>query len=78
MTMLDDMARAIEATNLISERGDMRATALAIARAALKAIRTPSMALIDEGMQHFTDPCWPENAARGFTAMIDAISEGEA
>lgn len=42
-------------------------------RAALQAIREPSSAMVHEGYHHFADPCGPEDAARGFTAMIDAI-----
>jgi len=48
-----------------------------IASAALRAIRDPSDALVDRFSVYFSDPCFPEDMKRGFTAIIDAISRGE-
>lgn len=48
-----------------------------IAGAALRAIRDPSDALVDRFSVYFSDPCFPEDMKRGFTAIIDAISRGE-
>lgn len=43
------------------------------ARAVLMAVREPSVDMSEAIMQNFADPCWPEDAKQGFTAMIDAI-----
>lgn len=49
-----------------------------LARAALQAIRKPDREIVDKAHRHFADPCWPEDATKGFTAMIDAIlAEGD-
>jgi len=49
------------------------ATSRDTARAALEAIREPTSEVVSAGYPAFADPCWPEDAARGYTAMIDAI-----
>lgn len=42
------------------------------AHAAIEAMRDPTEAMVDVGMQEFADPCWPENVRAGFGKMIDA------
>lgn len=78
MSALEKAARAVDpmAFDLSNPRSSTalrREAAFETARAVLMAVREPGEATVEKGMPHFADPCWPEDAAKGFTAIIDAM-----
>lgn len=42
-----------------------------IAKRVIEAMREPTEAMVEVGMQEFQDPCWPQNVRKGFGLMID-------
>ena len=75
MSALTRMVEAIMDCGPVGCCSISEAQAQEIARAALRAIRDPSDALVDRCSVYFQDPCFPEDIERGFTAMIEAISK---
>jgi len=86
MTMIEKMARAIQGAGFPAERMS-DADADDCARAALMAIREPSMPVAADGCRKayhtlegegFGDPTSEQSCANIFAAMIDAILAGKA
>lgn len=42
------------------------------ARAAIEAMREPTKAMLKDGWEHTADPCWEDDVADCWRAMIDA------
>lgn len=44
----------------------------ALARATIEAMREPTKEMLEAGWEHTDDPCWREDVAEAWRAMIDA------